>query len=199
MRARFNPQEFEPQDLDWHDLESQGQEPEESREAAPALRNERAWEQFGDRLPAYEFASKAVRGWFGRLMALMLPLVEDPGQLASKAAFVFGIDAETARANPENHAVLATDAARIVLAELAERTRVHEGWVRPEEFEDWMQEIAAATGLAGQELLQPVRIALTGAIVGPELRPLLLLIEDPAARALGIPSLRERVEQFVGV
>jgi glutamyl/glutaminyl-tRNA synthetase len=194
MRARFNPQEFEPQDF-----ELQHWEPRKLSETSPLPRMEQAWEQFADRLPAYNSASESTRDWFARLMALMQPLVDDPGELAAKAAFLFGFDAEAARAKAENRAVLGADSARIVLAELAERALVHGGPVRPRDFDAWMSEIAAATGFEGRELLEPVRIALTGAIACPELGSLLRLIEDPVARELGIPSMRDRIERFVAM
>ena len=59
--------------------------------------------------------------------------------------------------------------------------------------------IKAATGIKGKELFHPVRIALTGAHSGREFDKLLPLIEDGAALGLGIPSVSERVERFVGV
>ncbi len=179
MRARFNSNQMQ--------------------ETAPERSVERAWEYFAGRLPPHDSAPETVRNWFQRLIALLQPPDSDPQQLAAKAAFVFGFDADAARATPANHAVLAADSARIVLAELAERALVHEGPVRPQEFEGWMNEIAAATGVQGGELAEPVRIALTGQRDGAEFGPLLLLIEDPAARDLGIPSVRDRIEQFVGV
>jgi glutamyl/glutaminyl-tRNA synthetase len=62
-----------------------------------------------------------------------------------------------------------------------------------------MNEIKAATKIKGKDLFHPVRIALTGTHSGPEFDKLLPLIEDDTARELGIPSVRERIEQFVGI
>ena len=168
-------------------------------ETAPGQKAERAWRQFADRLPRYDSAPERVKNWFERLMTLLLGPDDVPEEFGAMAAFVFGFDAEAARADPANHSVLAADSARVVLAELAERVRVHEGPVRPQEFESWMAEISAATGVQGGELVCPVRIALTGRCAGPDLGPIVLLIEDPVARDLGIPSVRDRIERFVGV
>ena len=44
-----------------------------------------------------------------------------------------------------------------------------------------------------------MRIAITGAHSGPEFDKLLPLIEEGAALGLRIPSVRERIERFVGV
>jgi glutamyl/glutaminyl-tRNA synthetase len=86
-----------------------------------------------------------------------------------------------------------------VLAELAGRVRAHSGPVRPEDFKAWINEIKSATGIKGKELFHPVRIALTGAHSGPDFDKTLPLIEDGSMLGLGIPSVCERIEQFVGV
>ena len=95
--------------------------------------------------------------------------------------------------------MLAADSARTVLSELAGRVRAHHGSVSGEVFKAWMNEIKAATGVKGMELFHPVRIALTGAHSGREFDKILPLIEEGAALGLGIPSVRERIERFVGV
>jgi glutamyl/glutaminyl-tRNA synthetase len=144
-------------------------------------------------------ASAPVQAWFARLLALFLPAVDRLDQLPSKSAFIFGFDPGSARANEENATVLAADSARTVLTELASRVRTHTGSVTPDSFKTWMNEVKAATGIKGKELFNPVRIALTGAHSGREFDKLLPLIEDGAALGLGILSVRERIEQFVGV
>ena len=61
-----------------------------------------------------------------------------------------------------------------------------------------MNEIKAATKIKGRELFHPVSIALTGAHSGPEFDKLIPLIEEGAALGLGISSVRERIERFLG-
>jgi glutamyl-tRNA synthetase/nondiscriminating glutamyl-tRNA synthetase len=156
-----------------------------------------AWPGFADHLPPQASSPEPIKQWFARLLALFIPAVDHLDQLPAKAAFVFGFDAESARAEAENAAALAADSARIVLAEFAARVRVHEGPVTPELFKAWMNEIKAATGVKGKELFHPVRIALTGSHSGPEFDKLLPLIEDGAALSLA-PGVRQRIEQFVG-
>ncbi len=178
--------------------------PTRREQAAPERITELAWGYFGERLPQRESAPKSIKDWFQRLLDVFLPALKVPAidhldQLAAKAASFFGFDPEVARAKPENHAVLAAESARIVLAEFAERARVHEGPVTREDFDAWTNEIAAATGVNGNELLDPLRIALTGALSGFDFAKLLPIIEDPAARELAVPCIRERIERFVGV
>ena len=143
-------------------------------------------------------ATAPPEAWFTRLLALILPGVDHLDQLPAKAAPILDYDTEAARTNPENAPLLAADSARIVLAEFAHRTRAHVGPITPEVFKPWMKEIQTATGVKGKELFHPVRIALTGAHSGPEFDKLLPLIEEGSSLGLGILSVRERIEQFVG-
>jgi nondiscriminating glutamyl-tRNA synthetase len=166
--------------------------------AAPERVAELSWSYFADKLGPHESASPELRAWFDRLLALFLPAVDHLDQLPAKAAFIFGFDAEVARANPENAEVLANDATRSVLGEFGARVRTHNGGIAPEEFKGWMNDIKAATGIKGKDLFHPVRIALTGAHSGPEFDKVIPLIEYGAALGLAIPSVQDRVEQFVG-
>jgi nondiscriminating glutamyl-tRNA synthetase len=166
--------------------------------AAPERIAELSWSYFADVLPPLASAPEEIRAWFTKLLALFVPAVDHLDQLPGKAAFVFGFDAETARANPENAAVLASDATRSVLGEFGARVRTQTEPITPEVFKDWMNDIKAATGIKGNDLFHPVRIALTGAHSGPEFDKLIPLIEDGSTLGLGIPPIQERVEQFVG-
>jgi len=158
-----------------------------------------AWSYFADRLPARESAPEPVRAWFASLLALFLPAIDTLAQLPAKSSSIFGFDPAEARANEENAAVLAADSASIVLAELASRIRAHAGPVTPQAFNGWMNEIKTATGIKGKELFHPVRIALTGFHSGREFDKVLPLIEDGAGLGLGIPTVRERIDNFIGV
>jgi len=167
--------------------------------AAPERLAELAWVYFAAHLPARVTAPEAVRSWFDRLLALFVPAVDHLDQLPAKTAFIFGFDADAARLAEENSAVLSADSARTVLAEFADRVRADAGPVRPEAFNLWINEVKAATGVKGKELFHPIRIALTGAHSGREFDKLLPLIEDGSALGLGVPSVRERIERFVGL
>jgi glutamyl/glutaminyl-tRNA synthetase len=120
-------------------------------------------------------------------------------QLPVKAAFIFGIDPDAAHADPENSAILSTDSARAVLSELAGRVRAHTGKVTADDFKTWINEIKSATGANGKDLYHPIRIALTGSHSGPEFDKIIPLIEEGAAMGIAIPTVHDRIEQFVGV
>jgi glutamyl/glutaminyl-tRNA synthetase len=170
------------------------------KQVAPARLASLAWPYFAGRLdPPEAAASELVGPWFEKLLALFVPAIDHLDQLPAKAAPIFGFDVEAARTREENAAVLSADSARTVLSELAGRVRAHSGQVTPDVFKVWMNEIKAATGVKGKDLFHPVRVALTGSHSGPEFDKLLPLIEEGAEMGLGIPSVQERVERFVGV
>jgi len=166
--------------------------------AAPERLAGLSWGYFADRLPAQSAATEVLQAWFIRLLALFVPHVDHLDQLPREAAPIFTFDPAAARAHEENAVALAVPSASIVLAELASRVRAHTGPVAPETFKAWLNEIKAATGVKGQELFHPVRIALTGAHSGPDFNKLIPLIEDGAALGLGILSVRERIDSFLG-
>jgi glutamyl-tRNA synthetase/nondiscriminating glutamyl-tRNA synthetase len=167
--------------------------------ASPVRLAALAWEYFGGLLPEKDDASDEVLVWFVHLLEMFVPSVDHLDQLTAKALFIFGFDPDVARARDENAAVLATDSARIVLAELAGRVRAHSMPVTAEVFKQWMEEVKQATGAKGTELFHPVRVALTGTHSGPDLDRLIPVIEQGAALGLGVPTVRQRVERFVGV
>ncbi|HTX74675.1 MAG TPA: glutamate--tRNA ligase, partial [Terracidiphilus sp.] len=103
----------------------------------------------------------ALRGWFERLLELLVPKVDHLDQLPAMARPVFGMDLLEARSDAENAAVLKEDSARVVLAQLASRVQMHRGPVTPEIFKAWLNEIRDATSIKGAALFHPVRIAIT--------------------------------------
>ena len=169
------------------------------KECPPARLTSMAWQYFGGLLPDKSEASNEALVWFVRVVHLFAPAVDHLDQLTKKALFLFGFDPEHARHNDENAEVLANDSARVVLAELATHVRAHHDAVTPELFKSWLDEIKRATGIKGTELFHPVRIALTGKHSGPEFDKLIPLMEEGAQLGLKVPSVRERVERFVGV
>jgi nondiscriminating glutamyl-tRNA synthetase len=158
-----------------------------------------AWEYFGGLLPEKDDASDEVLVWFVRLIGLFSPSVDHLDRLTAKALFIFGFDPEVTRSKQENAEILAADSARMVLAELADRVRAHSLPVTPEIFKQWLEEVKQATGVKGQELFHPIRIAITGSHSGPEFDKLIPVIEQGSTLGLSVPSIRQRVERFVGV
>ena len=55
------------------------------------------------------------------------------------------------------------------------------------------------TGIKGAALYHPIRIALTGSHSGPDFDKLIPIIEEGSTLGIGVPSIQQRVERFVGV
>jgi nondiscriminating glutamyl-tRNA synthetase len=157
------------------------------------------WDFFGGLLPEKEEASDAVLVWFFHVIGLFVPSVNHLDEIPAKAAFIFHMDPNLARADQENAAVLAEGSAQTVLNELANHVRAHAGPVSATDFSGWLDNIKEATGIQGNELYHPVRIALTGTHSGPEFDNLIPLIEQGVELNLGIPSVRQRLDAFIGV
>lgn len=169
------------------------------KSASPVRLASLAWEYFGGLLPEKDAASDEVLVWFVRLLEIFVPSVEHLDQLTAKALSVFGFDPEVARSRPENAAVLKADSARVVLTELGDRVRAYSQPVTPGVFKRWLEEITKATGAKDNDLFYPVRIALTGTQSGPDFDKLIAVIEQGAALGLGVATIRQRVEKFVGI
>jgi glutamyl-tRNA synthetase/nondiscriminating glutamyl-tRNA synthetase len=167
--------------------------------APPARLAALCWDYFGGLLPEKHEASDAVIVWFFHLVALFAPTVNHLDLLPAKALFIFRLDPALARANEDNAAILGTDSARTVLAEIADRARAHSRPVSAADFANWLNEVKEAVGVKGKDLYHPVRIALTGTHSGPDFEKIVPLIEAGAALNLGVPSVRDRLLQFVGV
>jgi len=156
------------------------------------------WDYFGGLLPEKEIASDAVLVWFFHMIAMFVPSVNRLGEIPAKAAFIFHMDPNLVRADKENEAILAAESARLVLAELANRVRVHVGPIAVSDFSAWINEVKAATGVNNKALYEPVRIALTGTPTGLEFDKLIPIIEQGATLNVGIPSVGQRLAAFLG-
>jgi len=173
--------------------------------ADPERVAELAWSHFAHAglLPPHiggqQITTASVDAWFGKLLALFLPQVNQLDELPIKAAFVFRFSPTAARANEENAAFLGTESAQKVLAAFSARVSAHAGPVAPEQFKAWMNDIRTETGAKGKELFHPVRIALTGSHSGPEFDKLIPILEEGSRLTLPVHvlSVRERIQQFM--
>jgi len=169
------------------------------RQADRARLADLAWPYFDKLLPPRDSAPEPTKKWFEKLLAVYVPKVDHLDELPAKASPVIHFDCDEARSNPENLPILRADSSRTVLGEFAARVRTYSQHIAPDLFKAWLNEIKGATGIKGQELFHPVRIALTGFHSGPEFDKIIPLIEEGSSLGLGIPDVHERVECFVGV
>ncbi len=169
------------------------------KQAPPGRLAALCWDYFGGLLPEKEEASNAVLVWFFRVIGLFVPSVNHLDEIPAKAAFIFHMDPNLARADEDNAAALATGSAQTVLNELANHARAHAGRISASDFSEWMNQVKEATGVRGNALAHPIRIALTGTHTGPDFDVLIPIIEEGVELNLGIPSVRERLDAFIGV
>jgi glutamyl/glutaminyl-tRNA synthetase len=116
--------------------------------------------------------------------------------LPQKAAALWSCDPAEARRDPENAALLDSNAGRQVIAALRKSIETSAGAITAESFKSMVNQVKAETGVKGRELFHPIRIALTGAHSGPEFDKLIPLIEDGSSLRLPthVRSVRERLE-----
>ncbi|HXS77534.1 MAG TPA: glutamate--tRNA ligase [Terracidiphilus sp.] len=165
--------------------------------ATPARLAALCWDYFGGLLPEKDEVPDAVLVWFFHMIAMFVPSVNRLGEIPAKAAFIFHMDANLTRADKENESVLALESAQRVLTELAARVRSKPGPLSAADFTQWMTEIKNSTGISGNELYDPVRIALSGTSSGPEFDTLIPVLEQGAALKIGIPGVGQRLAAFV--
>jgi glutamyl-tRNA synthetase/nondiscriminating glutamyl-tRNA synthetase len=165
--------------------------------ATPARIAALCWDYFGGLLPEKDEVPDAVLVWFFHMIAMFVPTVNRLGEIPAKAAFIFHMDPNLARADKENESILAGESARRVLTELASRVKSKPGPLSAADFNAWLNEIKDSIGVSGDQLLQPVRIALTGTESGPDFDQLIPVLEQGAALNIGIPSVGQRIAAFL--
>jgi glutamyl-tRNA synthetase/nondiscriminating glutamyl-tRNA synthetase len=165
--------------------------------ATPARLAALCWDYFGGLLPEKEETSDAVLVWFFHMIAMFLPSVNRLGEIPAKAAFIFHMNPNLARADTANAAILESESARRVLSELSTRIRTKPGPLTAADFNAWLNEIKNTNGISGNELYDPVRIALTGSTSCPEFDTLVPVLDQGAALNIGIPSVGQRIAAFL--
>lgn len=169
------------------------------KQTPPARLTALCWDYFGGLMPEKEEASDAVLVWFFHVISLFLPSISRLDEIPAKAAFMFHMDPNLARADLENAAILTAGSSQTVLNEIANHARAHVGPVTASDFSGWLNEVKTATGVNGTELYNPIRIALTGTPSGPDFDRLVPLIEQGSALNLGVPNVCQRLDAFIGV
>jgi nondiscriminating glutamyl-tRNA synthetase len=167
--------------------------------APPGRLSALCWDYFGGLLPEKEETSDAILIWFFHMIAMFVPSVNRLGEIPAKAAFIFHMDPNLARADHENATILAAESAQRVLVELHTRIRSKVGPISAADFNAWMNDIKNTTGIPESELYPPVRVALTGTNSGPDFDKLIAVLEQGATLNIGIPSVGQRLAAFTSV
>lgn len=146
-------------------------------------------------------ADKATSEWFEKVVALLIPSVDQLEDLLARAALFFDFFPSSAIDNPDNADVLETPSCPAVLHSFAAKVRAEIGPLTAERFKAIMNEVKAEAGAKGKELFHPVRTVLTGSHSGPEFDKLIPLIEMGSSLILPkkVLNVRERVDAFMHV
>lgn len=145
-----------------------------------------------------ENPDERTRGWFAKVIALLVPSVNKLDELPERAALIFNYNAAEALRAPDNAEVLAAPKTADVLTTFAEQALAVPPPLTPERFKEIMNEVKAKTSAKGKDLYHPVRIVFTGSHSGPEFDKLIPILEEGAKLDLPkhVMGVRERLEAF---
>jgi glutamyl-tRNA synthetase/nondiscriminating glutamyl-tRNA synthetase len=139
----------------------------------------------------------ASLAWLERVVDAVLKNLDYLSQIPAAARLVFEYDARAVVGSEETRHVAEDPASREVLKAfipkaLAERELTYE------RFRDVAKSVQKETGKKGKDLFHPIRVALTGAVSGPELEKLIPIFEEGAKLSLvrHVKSCAERLREF---
>ncbi len=144
-----------------------------------------------------ESVSEMALDWLELVLDAVLKNLDYLGQLPSATKLIFEYSAESVARGEETRHVVEESASREVLKAfipqvLAARELTYE------RFRDIAKSVGKETGKKGKDLFHPIRVALTGAVSGPELEKLIPIFEEGAKLSLARPvkSTAERLREF---
>ncbi len=113
------------------------------------------------------------------------------------AKLVFGYDAQNVVSSEETRHVAEERAPREVLASFIPKV-LAETDLSYERFREIAKSAQKETGKKGKDLFHPIRVAVTGAVSGPELEKLIPIFEEGAKLSLARPvkSTAQRLREF---
>jgi glutamyl-tRNA synthetase/nondiscriminating glutamyl-tRNA synthetase len=138
-----------------------------------------------------------VLAWLERVLDAVLKNLDHLNQLAAKARLVFHYDAAAAVSGAETRHVAEDTSAREVLKIFIPKV-LAETHLSYERFREISKSVQKETGKKGKDLFHPLRVALTGAVSGPELEKLIPIFEEGSKLALAhhVKSVAERLREF---
>jgi glutamyl-tRNA synthetase/nondiscriminating glutamyl-tRNA synthetase len=138
--------------------------------------------------------SPEVLGWLERVLDAVLKNISSLQQLPDAVRIIFEYDAGKAAQELELSPMAS---ARAVLNAFIPRV-LAESELTYERFRAVTKEIQNETGKKGRDLFHPIRVALTGAVSGPELEKLIPIFEAGAKLPLArhVKSVAERLREF---
>ena len=118
-------------------------------------------------------------------------------QLPVAVKLIFEYDAATVVSSEETRHVVEDPGAREVLKSFIPKVLAESELSYPQ-FREITKAVQKETGKKGKDLFHPIRVALTGAVSGPELEKLIPIFEEGSKLPLAkhVKSVSERLREF---
>lgn len=139
----------------------------------------------------------AALAWLERVLDAVLKNLDYLSQLPSATQLIFNYDAQRAALGEDTRHVAEDAGSRGILAAFIPKVlEVNE--LTYEGFRQAARTVEKETGKKGKDLFHPIRVALTGAVSGPELEKLIPIFEEGAKLKLPRPvkSSAQRLREF---
>ncbi|MBZ5564359.1 MAG: glutamate--tRNA ligase [Acidobacteriia bacterium] len=139
----------------------------------------------------------AVRTWLERVVDAVLKNLDHLSQIPAAARLIFEYDAAATAAGEETRHVVEDAGAREVLKAFVPKV-LAETQLTYERFREIAKAVQKETGKKGKDLFHPIRVAVTGAVSGPELEKLIPIFEEGARLPLvrHVKGVAERLREF---
>ncbi len=142
-------------------------------------------------------ASDGVLAWLERVIDAVLKNLDQLSQLPAAARLVFEYDAAAVVGGDETRHVAEDAGSREVLKAFVPLVCA-EASLTYERFREIAKDVQKLTGKKGKDLFHPIRVAVTGAVSGPELEKLIPIFEEGAKLELArrVKSTAQRLREF---
>ena len=139
--------------------------------------------------------------WLERVVDAVLKNLDHLSQLPAAVRLIFEYDAASVVRGKETRHVVEEAASREVLQNFISKVlgaSAEGGELSYERFREIAKTVQKETGKKGKDLFHPIRVALTGAVSGPELEKLIPIFEEGAKLSLVRPvrSVAQRLREF---
>ena len=144
-----------------------------------------------------EPVSPGTLKWVERVLDAVLKNLDCIDQLPTAANLIFEYDAGVIASGEETKHAVEDPAAREVLKAFIPKV-LAEKELTYERFRAIAKDVQKETGKKGKDLFHPIRVAVTGAVSGPELEKLVPIFEEGAKLPLArhVKSTAERLREF---
>ncbi|PYV28310.1 MAG: glutamate--tRNA ligase [Acidobacteria bacterium] len=138
-----------------------------------------------------------ISEWLNKIILQTIKARPEAPHILDVGRLIFAYDAEAVVCSEETRHVAEDAGSRQVLMAFIPKA-LAEGEMTYEKFREIAKSVQKETGRKGKDLFHPIRVALTGAVSGPELEKLIPIFEEGAKLRLAGPvkSCAERLREF---